>query len=250
MKKTVSAILALVLSLLLVACGEKTSEIEIPDVFGVNYTDAIKVLEAEGFEVSAIESSVDSFSDKLLYPLEKVDKGAVFKIDEYILDNNGNINKNYDAFYDEGLVSNDKSVVIYYAKEDYALVKDVEEKETTPSTQSATEPAATEAAPTEPAATEPAPTQKADDGALRSDFKEAMDAYEAAMNEYADFMEKYQENPTDLSLLKDYPAMMEKFEEAGNALDAWDSEDMNAAELAYYTAVVERVNKRLLSVGQ
>lgn len=113
-----------------------------------------------------------------------------------------------------------------------------------------TTPAATEAVPTEPAATEPAPTQKADDGALRSDFKEAMDAYEAAMNEYADFMEKYQENPTDLSLLKDYPAMMEKFEEAGNALDAWDSEDMNAAELAYYTAVVERVNKRLLSVGQ
>jgi len=124
MKRVLSAILVLVLTLSLVACGGKNSKNQIPDVFGVNYTDAIEILESEGFEVSAIESSVGSFSDKLLYPLEKVDKGTVFKIDEYIIDNNGNLNKNYDVFYDEGLVSDDKSVVIYYAKEDYVLVKD------------------------------------------------------------------------------------------------------------------------------
>ena len=124
MKKVLSLVMALLVVLSLAACGGgKSGKNEIPDVFGVNYTDAIGILEAEGFEVRAIETSVGSFSDKLLYPLEKVDKGTVFKIDDYIIDNNGNLNKNFDVFYDEGLVSEDKSVVIYYAKEDYVLEK-------------------------------------------------------------------------------------------------------------------------------
>lgn len=87
MKKALSTLFVLVIALSLVACGGKNRTHEIPDVFGVNYTDAIGILEGDGFEVSAVEASVGSFSDKLLYPLEKVDKGTVFKIDEYIIDN-------------------------------------------------------------------------------------------------------------------------------------------------------------------
>ena len=47
---------------------------QVPDVFVINYTEAIEILEADGFEVKAVETSVKSISDKLLYPLETVDK--------------------------------------------------------------------------------------------------------------------------------------------------------------------------------
>lgn len=243
MKKVLSAILVLVLALSMVACGGgKSNTNEIPDVFGVSYTDAISILEAGGFEVSAVETSVGSFSDKLLYPLEKVDKGTVFKIDEYIIDNNGNLNKNYDVFYDEGLVSADKSVVIYYAKEDYVLVKEDTSKETTPSTQPATEPS-TEA--TTSAATE----DKKDDNAIDPEFKAAMDSYEEFFDEYVAFMKKYKANPTDLSLLTDYANYMSQYADMMQKFEKWENEDLNTAEAAYYVDVQARITKKLLEVA-
>ena len=242
MKRVLSAILVLVLVLSLVACGGKSSKNQIPDVFGVNYTDAIGILEAEGFEVSAIESSVGSFSDKLLHPLEKVDKGTVFKIDEYIIDNNGNLNKNYDVFYDEGLVSADKSVVIYYAKEDYVLVKEDTSKETTPSTQPATEPS-TEA--TTPTATE----EKKDNNTIDPEFKAAMDSYEKFFDEYVAIMKKYKANPTDLSILTDYATYMGQYADMMQKFEKWESEDLNTAEAAYYVDVQSRITKKLLEVA-
>ena len=84
----VSAIVVVVLIMLLNPEGSKNaskniSGDSIPNVFGVTYTDAVEVLEADGFEVKAIETSVKSISDKLLYPLESVDKGTVFKISHH-----------------------------------------------------------------------------------------------------------------------------------------------------------------------
>lgn len=243
MKKVSSAVMALLVTLSLVACGGgRGSKNEVPDVFGVNYTDAIGILEAEGFEVSAIESGVGSFSDKLLYPLEKVDKGTVFKIDEYIIDNNGNLNKNYDVFYDEGLVSDDKSVVIYYAKEDYVLVKDTPSTDSTPSTQPTTEPS-TEA--TTPAATE----EKKDSNSIDPEFKAAMDSYEKFFDEYVAIMKKYKTNPTDMSILSDYAKYMGQYADMMQKFEKWENEDLNTAEAAYYVDVQARITKKLLEVA-
>lgn len=242
MKKVISLVMALLVVLSLAACGGKGSKNEIPDVFGVNYTDAIGILEAEGFEVSAIETSVGSFSDKLLYPLEKVDKGTVFKIDEYIIDNNGNLNKNYDVFYDEGLVSDDKSLVIYYAKEDYVLVKDDPSTEATTSTQPATEPS-TEA--TTPAATE----EKKDNSSIDPEFKAAMDSYEEFFDEYVSIMKKYKANPTDMSILSDYAKYMGQYADMMQKFEKWENEDLNTAEAAYYVDVQARITKKLLEVA-
>ena len=241
MKRILSAILVLMLALSLVACGGKNSKNQIPDVFGVNYTDAIGILEAEGFEVSAIESSVGSFSDKLLYPLEKVDKGTVFKIDEYIIDNNGNLNKNYDVFYDEGLVSDDKSVVIYYAKEDYVLVKDDTSKETTPATPPATEPSGE--------ATTPSETEGEKDNAIDPEFKAAMDSYEKFFDEYVAIIKKYKANPTDMSILTDYANYMGQYADMMQKFEKWENEDLNTAEAAYYVDVQARITKKLLEVA-
>lgn len=232
MKKWIASILTMVLVVSLAACGGGNGgKHQIPDVFGIHYTDAIGLLEAEGFEVRAIESGVGNFSDKLLYPLEKVDKGTVFKIDEYIIDSNGHLNKNYDVFYDDGLVSEDKSVVIYYAKEDYVLVKDK------PSTQPETEPA-TEAT-----------EEKKDSKSIDPEFKSAMDSYEKFFDEYVAIIKKYKANPTDMSILSDYAKYMGQYADMMQQFEKWENKDLNAAETAYYVDVQARITKKLLEVA-
>ena len=240
MKKVFCFVLMCAICLSLCACGsEKNVGNEIPDVFGISYIDAIAILEADGYKVNSIETNVDSISDKLLYPLEKVDKGSVFKIDDYILDNLGNLNKNYDVFYDGELVSEDKSVVIYYAKEDYFLEKDI----VTNTTDTTTETSESDLTEKE----SENDTSNKDD--LDSDFKAAMDSYENFMDEYVAFMKKYKANPSDLSLLTDYADYMSKYADFVEDFEKWEDEEMNAAETAYYIEVQSRVSKKLLEAA-
>lgn len=91
---------------------------------------------------------------------------------------------------------------------------------------------------------------EADASGLRSDFKEAMDNYESFMNDYVDFMKKYQANPTDLSLITDYATYINKYNELSQSFEKWDSSDMNDAEKAYYIEVQTRVNNKLLEAAQ
>ena len=84
---------------------------------------------------------------------------------------------------------------------------------------------------------------------MRPDFKEAMDSYESFYNEYCDFMKKYKENPTDLSLLSEYADMMSKATEMSEKLEAWDEDEMNEAELKYYLEVNARVMEKLAGVA-
>ena len=240
MKKFLGVLLIMALCLSLSACGGETSSgNKIPDVFGISYAEAIAILESEGYEVNAVETSVDSISKKLLYPFEKVEKGTVFKIDDYILDNNGNLNKSYDVFYQGELVSEDKSVVIYYAKEDY-ITEDISTNSSLTDSTQTLKPDATE---------EPEKDASNQDG-LSNDFKSAMDSYEKFMNEYVSFMKKYISNPSDLGLLADYAEYVSKFADFTEDFEKWDNEEMNAAEMAYYIEVQSRVNKKLLEVTQ
>lgn len=246
MKKILTLIVCWGMVLSLAACGggQKSAK-EIPDVFGVNYTDAIGILEAEGFEVSAIATNVGSFSDKLLYPLEKVDKETVFKIDDYIIDNNGNLNKNYDVFYDEGLISQDKSIVIYYAKEDYMLEKNNSSNTPTTSTQPTSEPHTEGTAPTTTAEEK----DSIGSNAIDPDFKAAMDSYEKFFDEYVAIMKKYKANPTDVSILADYADYMGQYADVMQEFEKWENKDLNSAELAYYIEVQGRITKKLLEVA-
>ena len=84
---------------------------------------------------------------------------------------------------------------------------------------------------------------------MRKDFKEAMDSYEAFMNEYVEFMKKYQSNPNDTKLLADYAKYMSKYADMCDKFDKWESQNLNAAEQAYYIDVQARVSKKLLEVS-
>ncbi len=78
-------------------------------------------------------------------------------------------------------------------------------------------------------------------------MSQAVDSYEELMNEYCDFMQKYSENPGDMSVLMEYATYMTKYEEAMDKIDALDDMDMNDAELSYYLAATARIEQRLLS---
>lgn len=242
-------VLILIMSLNPKGGNEKSKNISgesIPNVFGVTYTDATEILEADEFEVKAVETSVNSISDKLLYPLESVDKGSVFKIDDYILDGNGNLTLNYEILYDESMASDDKSIVIYYAKEAYVRDEKTNsaDNDTVEETSSTNEENQTDTTP------QKAENNKSQTDGIRADFKSAMDSYEKFFDEYVAIMKKYANNPNDMSILGDYTKYMGKYAKMMEDFEKWESEDMNAAETAYYIEVQGRISKKLLEVAQ
>ena len=109
-----------------------------------------------------------------------------------------------------------------------------------------TDAAAPAAEPEAPAAETPA----ASSSASSSDVREALDAYEAFMNEYCDFMEKYADEGRPASMLADYGTMMTKYADAMAKFDAIDESSLSAEDDAYYLEVQGRVLQRLAAVGQ
>ncbi len=90
----------------------------------------------------------------------------------------------------------------------------------------------------------------ADNDGIRDDFKSAMDSYEDFFDKYVDIVEKYEKNPNDVSILTDYTEYMGKFTQMMSDFEAWEDEDLNAAESAYYLEVQTRITKKLLEVSQ
>lgn len=75
-----------------------------------------------------------------------------------------------------------------------------------------------------------------------------MDEHEDFFESYCDFMEEYQKDPTNLSLLTKYANIMTEYAEMVESLDNVDTDDLSNAELAYYFEVTARIEKMLLSV--
>ena len=84
---------------------------------------------------------------------------------------------------------------------------------------------------------------------LRTDFKNAMDSYEKFVDEYIVFMQKYNSNPTDYELLKEYSTYLTKYNDMLDKFEKWEDEDLNDAETAYYIEVQTRVNKKLATAA-
>lgn len=82
---------------------------------------------------------------------------------------------------------------------------------------------------------------------IRPATKEALDAYETFMNDYVDFMKKYNDNPSDSELLKEYADYMTKYADFTDKFDKME-DDLNDAELSYYLKVQARVLDKLSEV--
>lgn len=80
-------------------------------------------------------------------------------------------------------------------------------------------------------------------------FKASMDSYEAFINDYVDFMNKYNSDSSNaISMLAEYTVMVAKYADFAAKLEKYDSEEMTDEELKYYLDVTNRCNKRLLEV--
>ncbi len=102
--------------------------------------------------------------------------------------------------------------------------------------------------PIEEAPEEPEPDEKEEvsENTIRPEIKEAIDAYEAFIDEYCEFMTKYAESDgSDLSLLVDYATFMGKLEDYTEKFDALE-DDLTDAEYWYYIEVLNRCNEKML----
>lgn len=116
--------------------------------------------------------------------------------------------------------------------------------ETTPTPEATPEPVET-------AAEEPS-TDDTSSEEVDPDFKATMDSYETTINNYCDFMEKYNNaGPEDTAaMLADYTSYLQQYTETIDALNSIDEDSLSAADLAYYIEVNGRISQRLLEVGQ
>ena len=95
------------------------------------------------------------------------------------------------------------------------------------------------------AATETAPQN--DSGDIRPDVREAIDSYEAFVDEYCEFMKDY--DVTDYSKLSDYMDLVQKQLEMNKQFEELSKKDLNQAEILYYSEVAARCSKKILDVA-
>ena len=108
--------------------------------------------------------------------------------------------------------------------------------------------------PSQPSTPDPTPapdTTPVSENEIRPEVKEFLDAYEAYMDEYVEFMQRYSNaDPGDMAaMMADYYAMMSRYAEFSKKIDALDESELTNAELAYYLEVTNRVNQKLLAVA-
>ena len=89
-----------------------------------------------------------------------------------------------------------------------------------------------------------------DSGSVTPTFKETMDSYETFFDSYIEFMNKYKQNPSDLTLLSEYADYMSKYSDYMSKLSAIDTKNLSAADLAYYTEVHARILKKIANVSE
>lgn len=82
-----------------------------------------------------------------------------------------------------------------------------------------------------------------------SDFKAAMDSYEKTMNDYVDFMNKYNSEGHPVSMLADYAKWTKQYSDTMQKFDAMNDGSLTDEELQYYIEVQTRVNQKLSAIS-
>ena len=186
-------------------------------------------------------TSLDEYSKYVNKCIEKGFNKDYQKNEKYF---NGENSSGYKLSVDyEG--GNVMKIEISYTSESTPESSESPAPSTSPETSATTTPSAT---PSATPSTTPSSSTSTSKSGMSSDFKKAMDSYEAFIDEYVSFMKKYAANPTDTALLSKYSSMMSKFSEQEAAFEKWDSDSLTAEEAAYYAQVQTRVSKKLLEV--
>ena len=84
---------------------------------------------------------------------------------------------------------------------------------------------------------------------IRPEIKEAIDIYEAFVDEYVSFMNSFNANSGDMNLLMEYADYIGKMAEFEEKFSKIGDEDMTTAELEYYTQVSLRCSQKMLAAA-
>ena len=95
-----------------------------------------------------------------------------------------------------------------------------------------------------------AESNDSDNSGLGTEFKNAMDSYEAFINEYVDFMIQYNNNPSDITLINEYQEYLTKYNTFADDFAKWEGKSLNQAEAEYYVEVQTRVTDKLAEVAK
>ncbi len=132
--------------------------------------------------------------------------------------------------------------------------KSTEAKEEQKATVSETDAPETEAAKTKTNETE-APKKDENKGSdsdnqgiIRADIKEAIDSYEAFVDEYCEFVKNY--DSTDMTMLNEYMDLVSKEVEMTKEFKEIENKDLNDAEALYYSEVSLRCSQKLLEAAK
>ena len=91
-------------------------------------------------------------------------------------------------------------------------------------------------------------TAVSDTSTSDADFRQFVDDYESFMNGYCDFMEKYNNSTDTTSMLVDYAKWTAQYTEWAAKYDDYDTSNVSADDLAYYTAAQARIAERLSKI--
>lgn len=105
------------------------------------------------------------------------------------------------------------------------------------------------ATPTASGATAAESASSNDDGTVSADIKDALDSYEAFVDDYIEFMDRYKNSGDTASMMNDYLEYMQEYNELSQKIDAIDENSLSVADHAYYVEVMSRVSQKLLSAA-
>ncbi len=82
---------------------------------------------------------------------------------------------------------------------------------------------------------------------IRDDIRDAIDSYEAFIDEYCEFLKSY--DSSDLTMLAQYAEMLQKEVEMSQKFDALDDQELTEAEALYYSEVSIRCSQKILAAA-
>ena len=86
-------------------------------------------------------------------------------------------------------------------------------------------------------------------GLVNTSVKEALDSYEAFIDEYIAFMQRYESSSDTSSLLMEYMDYLTRYADLTEKMEKMEDEDMSDADYAYYTEVMLRCSQKLLQAA-
>ena len=200
-----------------------TKEYDVPNVIGVSYEDAEKVLDENGFSVTAVEADAGSILSSGSSFNRSVKKGVVFKVND-------------ETYPEYNITTKDKKVTIYYAKEDYVYEGTDDDEDSAENTDY-----------------DDGDDYDDDDDVESSNtaqssggWKEFLKDYEKWADKYIELLKKMKKNPDDLSLFTEYSKLLEEFEKWTDESEKYEEALSNSPEaLSEYLSTTTRILNKI-----